>query len=56
MSTQSIDTFWKEVQTIAVNEYSLEETQVVSNSDGGPGYSVERFREAFSQPVHSVLH
>src|SRR5690606_23272529 len=48
--------FWKEVQTIAANEYSLEETQIVSNSDGGPGYSVERFKEAFSQTNQSVLH
>ncbi len=56
MSTQSIDSFWKEVQTIVANEYSLEETQIVSNSDGGPGYSVERFKEAFSQSNQSVLH
>lgn len=56
MSTQSIDSFWKEVQTIVAHKYSLEETQIVSNSDGGPGYSVERFKEAFSQSNHSVLH
>ncbi len=56
MTTKSIDDFWKEVQTIAAHEYSLENTQVVSNSDGGSGYSAERFQEAFSQSNFPVLH
>src|SRR5699024_9411604 len=49
MTTKPIDDFWKEVQTTAAHEYSLEKTQIVSNSDGGNGYSAERFQEAFSQ-------
>src|SRR5690625_2439213 len=56
MTTKSIDDFWKEVQTIAAHEYSLKNTQVVSNSDGGSGYSAERFQEAFSQSSFPLLH
>ena len=56
MTTKSIDDFWKEVQSFVAYEYSLENTQVVSNSDGGAGYSAERFREAFSQSRYVHLH
>src|SRR5699024_358052 len=56
MTTKPIDDFWKEVQTIAAHEYSLEKTQIVSNSDGGNGYSAERFQEAFSQSELPLLH
>ena len=56
MTTKKIDDFWKEVQTIASHNYSLEQTQVVSNSDGGAGYSAERFQEAFSQSCYPLLH
>src|SRR5690625_1667825 len=56
MTTQPIDRFWKEVQAFSANEYSLKNTQIVSNSDGGPGYSAERFQEAFSRSEHSLLH
>lgn len=56
MTTKSIDDFWKEVQTKAAHEYSLKNTQIVSNSDGGPGYSAERFQEAFSQSRFPLLH
>src|SRR5699024_12191422 len=45
-----------EVQTTAAHEYSLEKTQIVSNSDGGNGYSAERFQEAFSQSEFPLLH
>ena len=56
MTTKPTDNFWKEVQTIAAHNYSLEETQIVSNSDGGAGYSAERFQEAFSQSCYPHLH
>ena len=56
MTTKAIDDFWKEVQTLAAHEYSLEHTQVISNSDGGPGYSAEKFQQAFSQSCFPVLH
>ena len=56
MTTKPIDEFWKEVQAFAANEYSLENTQIVTNSDGGSGYSAERFQEVFSQSCHSLLH
>ncbi len=56
MTTKSADEFWKEVQTIGAHEYSLENTQVVSNSDGGANYSAERFQEAFSQSRFTHVH
>src|SRR5690625_3403095 len=56
MTTQSIDQFWDEVQTIAAHKYSLENTQIVSNSDGGKGYSANRFQNAFSQSQFAHLH
>jgi len=56
MTTKATDDFWKEVQTVSAHEYSLEETQVVSNSDGGPGYSAEKFKQAFSQSCFPILH
>ncbi len=56
MTTQPTDQFWKEVQALTVHEYSLEKTQVVTNSDGGAGYTAERFQEAFSQSEYRVLN
>lgn len=56
MTTQPIDHFWAEIQTLAAHEYSLENTQIVSNSDGGKGYSAERFQNAFSQSRFPLLH
>lgn len=56
MTTQPIDHFWDEVQTVAAHEYSLENTQIVSNSDGGAGYSADRFQSAFSQSNLPPLH
>src|SRR5699024_152626 len=38
------------------NHYSLENTQVVTNSDGGAGYTAEKFQEAFSQSKYPVLN
>lgn len=56
MTTKPVDEFWQEVQAYAAHGYSLETTQVVSNSDGGPGYTAERFQTAFSQSRYPVLN
>ncbi len=56
MTTQLTSEFWKEVQAFTAHQYSLEGTQVVSNSDGGSGYTAERFQEAFSQSEYPVLN
>ncbi|WP_460578353.1 ISLre2 family transposase, partial [Gracilibacillus alcaliphilus] len=56
LTTQPTDVFWEEVQTMAASRYSLEQTQVVTNSDGGNGYTAERFQTAFSQSQHQVLN
>src|SRR5690606_41254231 len=56
LTTEPTDQFWKEVQAFTAHEYSLEKTQVVTNSDGGAGYTAERFQEAFSQSEYPVLN
>lgn len=56
MTTQATEGFWKEVQAFTAHHYSLEDTQIVSNSDGGAGYTAEKFQEAFSQSKYSVLN
>ncbi|MED4475442.1 ISLre2 family transposase [Oceanobacillus caeni] len=56
MTTKPTNDFWKEVQAYTANHYSLEKTQVVTNSDGGQGYTAERFQEAFSQSEYPVLN
>ncbi|MBT2218671.1 ISLre2 family transposase [Virgibacillus dakarensis] len=56
MTTQSTPDFWKEVQALTAHCYSLEDTQVVTNSDGGLGYTAEKFQEAFSQSNLPVLN
>jgi len=56
MTTQFTTEFWKEVQAFSAHHYSLENTQIVSNSDGGQGYSAEKFQEAFSQSCYPVLN
>src|SRR5699024_10600262 len=56
MTTKSIDYFWDEVQAFSAHNYSLEDTQVVSNSDGGSGYAAEKFQQAFSQSRFPILH
>ena len=55
MSTEAIDDFWNEVQTMTAMTYSLEQTQVEANSDGGVGYGEERFKTTFSQSGKEVL-
>lgn len=56
LTTQSTETFWSEVQAATAHRYSLENTQVVTNSDGGPGYTADKFQEAFSQSHHKILN
>jgi len=56
MTTQPTANFWKEVQAFSTDQYSLEKTQVVTNSDGGAGYTAEKFQEAFSQSNYPVLN
>jgi len=56
MTTKSVDEFWEEMKAFAANEYALEDTQVVSNSDGGAGYSADRFKEVFAQSTSPLLH
>jgi len=56
MTTQPTADFWSEVQASAAHYYSLEKTQVVTNSDGGAGYTAEKFQEAFSQSEYPVLN
>ncbi|MEQ6377208.1 ISLre2 family transposase, partial [Bacillaceae bacterium S4-13-56] len=56
LTTQPTTEFWKEVQAFTAHEYSLEDTRIVSNSDGGAGYTAERFQEAFSQSRYPVLN
>jgi len=56
MTTEPIQTFWDEVQAVAANTYSLEKARVITNSDGGLGYTAERFQTAFSQSEFPVLN
>ena len=55
MSTEAIDDFWNEVQTMTAMTHSLEQTQAVANSDGGVGYGEERFKATFSQSEKEAL-
>src|SRR5699024_855689 len=56
MTTKPTSEFWKEVQALTANDYSLEKTRIVTNSDGGAGYTAEKFQEAFSQSEYPVLN
>lgn len=56
MTTKSTQDFWNEVQASSAHCYSLENTQVVTNSDGGPGYTAERFQETFAQSKYDVFN
>lgn len=56
LTTKSIDKFWGEVQTLTANEYALENTKIITNSDGGNGYTAEKFQTAFAQSKYPVLN
>src|SRR5690625_3812515 len=51
LTTHGVNGFWKEKQASSINKYSLEDTQIITNSDGGSGYSAERFQEAFHNQI-----
>lgn len=56
LTTQRSPKFWDEVQSLTANEYSLVKTKIITNSDGGKGYTAEKFREAFAQSEYPVLN
>lgn len=56
ITTKPTSDFWKEVQAFTAHHYALENTQVVTNSDGGAGYTAEKFQKAFSQSRYPVLN
>ena len=56
LTTQSDSKFWAEVQSISAHNYSLENTRVITNSDGGHGYTAEKFQTSFSQSKYTVLN
>ena len=56
LTTQPISTFWDEVQTLTAHEYALQNTKVITNSDGGKGYTADKFQTAFAQSKHPVLN
>jgi len=56
LTTKSIPKFWDEVQTLTAHSYSLENTRMITNSDGGNGYTAEKFQTAFSQSNYPVLN
>lgn len=56
MTTQPIHRFWDELQAFSAHEYSLENTRIITNSDGGRGYTAERFQATYSQSRYPVLN
>ncbi len=48
MTTKKTAGFWAEVQAFTANHYALQQAQVITNSDGGHGYTADRFQESFS--------
>lgn len=56
MTSKGTSKMWSQVQAVSSNQYSLEDTQIISNSDGGVGYGAGKFEEAFSQSKKEVLN
>src|SRR5699024_5465367 len=56
LTTQGVNDFWTEVQASTTFKYSLENTQIITNSDGGPGYAAGRVEGACSQSYHCDLN
>lgn len=56
MTSKGVSAMWSGVQAISSNRYSLEDTQIISNSDGGSGYTPDKFQTAFSQSKKEVLN
>ena len=58
LTTRSISKFWEEVQTLTAQNYSLENTKVITNSDGGAGYTAEKISNslcAIQVPRHQSI-
>src|SRR5699024_10757345 len=56
LTTESIDDFWQQIQTLVAHQYKLDQTQIVTNSDGGAGYVANKFQDAFSQSTYPTIH
>lgn len=56
MTAKKTAGFWAEVQAFTATHYALQQAQIVTNSDGGPGYTADKFQEAFSQSNYPVLN
>ncbi|HHU20811.1 MAG TPA: ISLre2 family transposase [Bacilli bacterium] len=56
MTPKPISIFWDEVQAITAHKYSLEQTKIATNSDGGKGYTADKFQTVFSQSENKVLN
>ena len=56
MTTKKTAGFWAEVQAFTASHYALQQAQVITNSDGGQGYTADKFQEAFSQSNYPVFN
>lgn len=56
MTTKKTAAFWAEVQAFTATHYALQHAQIITNSDGGPGYTADKFQETFSQSNYPVLN
>lgn len=56
MTTKKTAGFWAEIQAFTANHYALQQAQIITNSDGGQGYTADKFQEAFSQSNYPVLN
>ncbi|SIN99695.1 Uncharacterised protein family (UPF0236) [Carnobacterium alterfunditum] len=56
MTTKKTAGFWAEVQAFTASHYALQQAQVITNSDGGQGYTADKFQEAFSQSNYPVVN
>lgn len=56
MTTKKTAGFWAEVQAFTASHYALQHAQVITNSDGGQGYTADKFQEAFSQSNYPVFN
>lgn len=58
MTSRGVDTFWAQAQAAVEQRYRFTQTQVVANSDGGPGYGESHFKDVFcgtKKPVRVQL-
>ena len=45
-----------EAQAFTATHYALQHAQIMTNSDGGPDYTADKFQETFSQSNYPVLN